>query len=96
MQEDMYGDMTGVMMTNLVSSSPGQQMHQDADSKKKREYTLLFQSSHTSMQRRRGFISLWSKESWNDTPRPQPDYFLTLCTNSYNQNGKLHVQEILP
>ena len=40
MQEDMYGDMTGVMMTNLVSSSPGHQTDV-ADAKKKREYSLF-------------------------------------------------------
>lgn len=44
MQEDMYGDMTGVMMTNLVSSSPGHQTD-IADAKKKREYSSPYHHS---------------------------------------------------
>ncbi|XP_035211745.1 paired box protein Pax-2-like isoform X3 [Stegodyphus dumicola] len=42
MQEEMYGDMTGVMMTNLVSSSPGHQMQADADSKKKHSSSINY------------------------------------------------------
>ncbi|XP_015914208.1 paired box protein Pax-5 isoform X1 [Parasteatoda tepidariorum] len=45
MQEDMYADMTGVMMTNLVSSSPGHQVQLDADSKKKHSSNINYLTS---------------------------------------------------
>ncbi|KAG8200578.1 hypothetical protein JTE90_000649 [Oedothorax gibbosus] len=47
-EEDMYGDMTGMMMTSLVSSSPASHnMHQDDGKKKLRDMVKFMAASQT-------------------------------------------------